>query len=202
MTNAVRVGVIMGSDSDWSVMQDAATALAEFDIPAEVRVISAHRTPGVMFDYARDAADRGIEVIIAGAGGAAHLPGIGQENFNTLSTLAQLQEANGKPDDAKKTMEKALADPTATPIQIHLYARQLLAQGKKDEAMKVFELNAKRYPDVWPVHVGLARGYAALGKNKEALAEARLAVKQAPDEGNRKSLEGMIKQLEETTKGN
>jgi 5-(carboxyamino)imidazole ribonucleotide mutase len=66
----------MGSDSDWSVMQDAAATLAEFDIPAEVRVVSAHRTPGVMFDYARGAADRGIEVIIAGAGGAAHLPGM------------------------------------------------------------------------------------------------------------------------------
>jgi 5-(carboxyamino)imidazole ribonucleotide mutase len=71
-----RVGVIMGSDSDWSVMQDAAKALAEFDIPTEVRVVSAHRTPAVMFDYARGAADRGIEVIIAGAGGAAHLPGM------------------------------------------------------------------------------------------------------------------------------
>jgi len=76
MTSSVRVGVIMGSDSDWSVMQDAAEALAEFDVPAEVRVVSAHRTPAVMFDYARGAADRGIEVIIAGAGGAAHLPGM------------------------------------------------------------------------------------------------------------------------------
>jgi 5-(carboxyamino)imidazole ribonucleotide mutase len=76
MSEDPRVGVIMGSDSDWSVMQDAAEALAEFDIPAEVRVVSAHRTPGVMFDYARGAADRGIEVIIAGAGGAAHLPGM------------------------------------------------------------------------------------------------------------------------------
>lgn len=76
VTEAPRVAVIMGSDSDWSVMADAAAALAEFDVPAEVRVVSAHRTPGVMFDYARDAAGRGIEVIIAGAGGAAHLPGM------------------------------------------------------------------------------------------------------------------------------
>ncbi|CAM4159800.1 N5-carboxyaminoimidazole ribonucleotide mutase [Mycobacterium basiliense] len=76
MTRQARVAVIMGSDSDWSVMADAATALAEFDIPIEVRVVSAHRTPDVMFDYARGAADRGIEVIIAGAGGAAHLPGM------------------------------------------------------------------------------------------------------------------------------
>src|SRR6204780_2248302 len=76
MTRHPRVAVIMGSDSDWSVMQDAAQAPAEFDIPPEVRVVSAHRTPAVMFDYARGAADRGVEVIIAGAGGAAHLPGM------------------------------------------------------------------------------------------------------------------------------
>ena len=66
----------MGSDSDWPVMGDAAEALAEFDVPFEVGVVSAHRTPGRMLSYARDAAGRGIEVIIAGAGGAAHLPGM------------------------------------------------------------------------------------------------------------------------------
>jgi 5-(carboxyamino)imidazole ribonucleotide mutase len=71
-----RVGVIMGSDSDWSVMEEAASALAEFDVAFEVGVVSAHRTPGRMLDYARSAAGRGIEVIIAGAGGAAHLPGM------------------------------------------------------------------------------------------------------------------------------
>ena len=66
----------MGSDSDWPVMQDAADALAEFDVPFEVGVVSAHRTPGRMLEYARGAAERGIDVIIAGAGGAAHLPGM------------------------------------------------------------------------------------------------------------------------------
>ncbi|MET0897808.1 MAG: 5-(carboxyamino)imidazole ribonucleotide mutase [Mycobacterium sp.] len=71
-----RVGLIMGSDSDWSVMTDAADALAEFEIPFEVGVVSAHRTPDRMLDYARGAAGRGIDVIIAGAGGAAHLPGM------------------------------------------------------------------------------------------------------------------------------
>ena len=76
MGERARVGVIMGSDSDWSVMAEAAEALAEFDVPAEVRVVSAHRTPQVMFDYARTAAGRGLQVIIAGAGGAAHLPGM------------------------------------------------------------------------------------------------------------------------------
>lgn len=70
------VGVIMGSDSDLDVMQKAADALAEFDVPHEVRVVSAHRTPDVMTDYARGASGRGLRVIIAGAGGAAHLPGM------------------------------------------------------------------------------------------------------------------------------
>ena len=76
MTIRPRVGVIMGSDSDWPVMEAAALALAEFDVPFEVGVVSAHRTPDRMLDYARGAAGRGLEVIVAGAGGAAHLPGM------------------------------------------------------------------------------------------------------------------------------
>src|SRR5437870_13061253 len=70
------VGVRMGRDSDWPVMRAAGEALAEFDVPYEVSVVSAHRTPWRMLEYARDAADRGLRVIIAGAGGAAHLPGM------------------------------------------------------------------------------------------------------------------------------
>jgi 5-(carboxyamino)imidazole ribonucleotide mutase len=70
------VGVIMGSDSDWRVMQAAADALAEFEVPYEVGVYSAHRTPQRMLDYAASAAARGLRVVIAGAGGAAHLPGM------------------------------------------------------------------------------------------------------------------------------
>ena len=70
------VGVIMGSDSDWSTMSAAATALDEFAVPYEVHVRSAHRTPDAMISYGREAAGRGLRVIIAGAGGAAHLPGM------------------------------------------------------------------------------------------------------------------------------
>ena len=70
------VGVIMGSDSDWPVMRAAAQALDEFGVPHEVSVVSAHRTPDRMLDYARGAAGRGLKAIIAGAGGAAHLPGM------------------------------------------------------------------------------------------------------------------------------
>jgi hypothetical protein len=120
----------------------------------------------------------------------------GQENFTTLATLARLQAANGLPDQAKKTFDRALNHRTAGPVEIHLAGRALLADGKKDEAMRVWQLNAKRYPDQWPVHVGLMRGYSALGDQKKALAEAKLAVAQAPDDANRKNLEGIVKQLE------
>jgi 5-(carboxyamino)imidazole ribonucleotide mutase len=70
------VGIVMGSDSDWPVMEPAALALDEFGIPYEAHVVSAHRTPRRMLDYAENAAGRGLRVIIAGAGGAAHLPGM------------------------------------------------------------------------------------------------------------------------------
>ena len=71
-----RVGIVMGSDSDWPVMCEAANALAEFGISYEVGVVSAHRMPEEMVEYGRTAADRGLSVVIAGAGGAAHLPGM------------------------------------------------------------------------------------------------------------------------------
>jgi len=75
MSNS-HVGVIMGSDSDFTVMSDAVQALRDFAVPCEVRVVSAHRTPEGMVAYAKEAAGRGLKVIIAGAGGAAHLPGM------------------------------------------------------------------------------------------------------------------------------
>ena len=70
------VGIIMGSQSDWETMQHAAAQLDELNVPYEAQVISAHRTPDLLFEYASGAAERGLEVIIAGAGGAAHLPGM------------------------------------------------------------------------------------------------------------------------------
>jgi 5-(carboxyamino)imidazole ribonucleotide mutase len=70
------VGIVMGSDSDWPTMAPAADALEEFGVAIEVRVVSAHRTPADMLDYGKTAVDRGLKVIIAGAGGAAHLPGM------------------------------------------------------------------------------------------------------------------------------
>ncbi len=70
------VGVVMGSDSDWPTMQAAAVILKEFGVPFEARVVSAHRTPDLLFDYAAMAGERGLKAIIAGAGGASHLPGM------------------------------------------------------------------------------------------------------------------------------
>ena len=74
--NMTKVGIIMGSDSDWEVMQHAALALQEFAITHECKVVSAHRTPDYLYEYASSAKQRGLECIIAGAGGAAHLPGM------------------------------------------------------------------------------------------------------------------------------
>lgn len=82
-TGSPIVGVVMGSDSDWSVMSDAAQALKDFGIDYEVEVLSAHRTPEKMIEWGKQAAGRGIKVIIAGAGGAAHLPGM----LASVSTL-------------------------------------------------------------------------------------------------------------------
>jgi 5-(carboxyamino)imidazole ribonucleotide mutase len=76
MSDAPLVGIVMGSDSDWPVMEAAGTALAEFDVAWEADVVSAHRMPDEMLAYGREAAGRGLRVIIAGAGGAAHLPGM------------------------------------------------------------------------------------------------------------------------------
>ncbi len=76
MDDKPRVGVIMGSQSDWDVMQHAVRVLQDFGVPHEKRVVSAHRTPDSMFEYAETARDRGLACIIAGAGGAAHLPGM------------------------------------------------------------------------------------------------------------------------------
>ncbi len=75
-TNKIQVGIVMGSDSDWPVMKAAADVCSEFGVPFEAKVVSAHRTPDDMAEYGKSAAGRGLKVIIAGAGGAAHLPGM------------------------------------------------------------------------------------------------------------------------------
>lgn len=86
MSNPI-VGIIMGSDSDLDIMQEAAKVLEEFGVAHEIRIVSAHRTPDVMTEYATTAQERGLKVIIAGAGGSAHLPGM-TASYTTLPVLA------------------------------------------------------------------------------------------------------------------
>lgn len=99
MTEAKRplVGIIMGSKSDWETMRHAVETLEQLGVPHEVRVVSAHRTPDQMFAYAETAAERGIEVIIAGAGGAAHLPGMtaSKTSLPVLGVPVQSRALNG-----------------------------------------------------------------------------------------------------------
>jgi hypothetical protein len=120
----------------------------------------------------------------------------GAGEVQALSTLARAQSANGREADAAKTWDRAISLPGATAIQIHQVGRSLLAEGKKEQALRIFQTNAKRFPDQWPVHVGLMRGYAANGDAKKALEEGRLALKQAPDEPNKKVLSDAIMKLE------
>ncbi len=97
MSEQPLVGIIMGSKSDWETMQNAAEVLAEFGVPHETRIVSAHRTPELMREYAQAAEGRGLEVIIAGAGGAAHLPGMvaAQTVLPVLGVPVQSQALKG-----------------------------------------------------------------------------------------------------------
>lgn len=120
----------------------------------------------------------------------------GQASFTTLSTLGQLQAANGKQAEAAKTMEQALNHPSATAAEIHQYGRQLQMEGKNEEAMKVFELNAKKNPNQWPTELGLARGHFGLNRKAQALEHARKALTQAPTGPAKQNVEAFIQEVE------
>jgi hypothetical protein len=128
---------------------------------------------------------------------AVSTPFIGKADFGTLSTKSQILSKLGRDADAKAAMETALRLPGTTPLEIHQYGRQLLTAKKNAEAMAIFQLNAERNGDAWPVHVGLARGYAAMGDKPKALENAKKALAQAPDPVNKKSLEDMVQTLSE-----
>lgn len=97
MAGQLRVGIVMGSQSDWDTLQHAHTLLELLEIPHEYRIVSAHRTPDLLFEYAETAASRGIEIIIAGAGGAAHLPGMlaAKTHLPVLGVPVQSAALNG-----------------------------------------------------------------------------------------------------------
>jgi len=127
---------------------------------------------------------------------AVSKPLIGEANFTTLSNKAMVLDKLGRNDQASAAMDLAIHHQSATPFDLHQYGRRLLSEKKNGEALKVFRLNFERNGDQWPVHVGLARGYAANGDSKQALEHARKALSQAPDELNRKNLEAMVAALE------
>jgi 5-(carboxyamino)imidazole ribonucleotide mutase len=144
-----RIAVIMGSASDWETMQHAASTLDDFDVAYEVRVISAHRTPELMFDFARSAADEGFSAVIAGAGGAAHLPGMvaSLTSLPVLGVPVQSKVLSGV-DSLLSIVQMPAGVPTATftigpsgAVNAALFAVRLLAVN--DAALRV-QLGAHR----------------------------------------------------------
>jgi len=121
---------------------------------------------------------------------------IGEANFTTLSNKAAVLDKLGRTQDAAATMLLAVKHRSASPLDLHQYGRRLISEKKNKEALEIFQLNFERNGDQWPVHVGLARGYAANGDTKQALEHARKALTQAPDDINKKGLEAMITELE------
>ena len=109
------VGIIMGSSSDWETMQSAAEMLDKLSVPHEVRIVSAHRTPDLLFEYAATAKSRGLEVIIAGAGGAAHLPGMtaAKTSLPVLGVPVQSKALNGM-DSLLSIVQMPAGIPVAT----------------------------------------------------------------------------------------
>ncbi len=127
---------------------------------------------------------------------AVNDPFVGQKNFNTLGAKAQVLAKMGRMEESGKLMDEAIHLPGTSAAQIHQYGRTLLSMKLTDEAVKVFEYNAQRNGDAWPVHVGLMRAYAAKGDLQKALEHARKAAAQAPDALNKNNLEAMVKTLE------
>ena len=99
-------------------------------------------------------------------------------------------------EEADEILTKAIHHPTANAFNVHQYGRQLLTEGRKERALEVFQANAARFPDTWPVDVGLARAYSALGQYEKALEHARLAYERAPNQLNKDALADSIKKLE------
>jgi tetratricopeptide (TPR) repeat protein len=117
------------------------------------------------------------------------------QTFRALSIKAELLKNLNRKEDADKIMLSAIDNATA--VELHQYGRNLLNQGKKEEAMKIFEKNYSKYKGAWPTQVGMMRGYSAMGNYKKALEHAKLALPQSPDDLNRRAIEAAIKTLSE-----
>jgi hypothetical protein len=128
-------------------------------------------------------------------------PFIGEVNFDTLTTKAQVLAKMGRQAEAIKEYREAMHLPAANVTQIYSLGRSLLADKENDFAMEVFQYDAERYKDAWPVQLGLARAYAAKGDNEKALEHANKALTQAPDEGNRAAVKRFLDTLPHTPAG-
>ena len=138
-----RVGVVMGSRSDWDTLQHAAATLADLGIAHDVRVVSAHRTPDLLFEYAEEAVGRGLAAIIAGAGGAAHLPGMlaAKTRLPVLGVPVQSHALNGM-DSLLSIVQMPAGVPVATmaiggAANAALYAARILALGDPELAARL-----------------------------------------------------------------
>lgn len=146
------VGIIMGSQSDWETMQHSAQVLADFGIPFECEVVSAHRTPDRLFDYAKSAKSRGLKIIIAGAGGAAHLPGMcaSQTDLPVLGVPVKSSMLSGWDSllsivqMPKGVAVGTLAIGTAGAYNAGLLSAQMLATFDEALSIKVSEFRAKQ----------------------------------------------------------
>jgi len=150
------VGIVMGSRSDWETMQHAAQKLEALGVPHEVRIVSAHRTPDVLFDYAATAASRGLRAIIAGAGGAAHLPGMlaAKTAVPVLGVPVQSKALNGM-DSLLSIVQMPAGIPVATfaignagASNAALFAAAMLASGDAEIADALAKFRARQTDDV------------------------------------------------------
>lgn len=137
-----------------------------------------------------------LEEALLWAETAVSMPFVGEANFSTLSTKAMILDQLKRPEESAATLKLAINHSSANAGLIHQMGREMLGQGKKQEALAVFQLNHERFKGEWPTEVGLARGYSAVGQYDKAAQHARRALEQAPDDLNRNSLRAMITKLE------
>jgi len=145
------VGIIMGSTSDWETMQPAADMLTQLGVPHEVRVVSAHRTPDLLFEYAATARDKGIEVIIAGAGGAAHLPGMtaAKTTLPVLGVPVQSKALNGM---------DSLLSIAQMPAGIPVGTLAIGKAGATNAALLAAAMLGNKYPNIHDALAAFRRG--------------------------------------------
>ena len=152
----VKIGIIMGSNSDWAVMEHAARVLEQFGVAYEAKVVSAHRTPDLMFEYAKSAQARGLQAIIAGAGGAAHLPGMvaSQTTLPVLGVPVPSKYLRGE-DSLLSIVQMPKGVPVATfaigeagAVNAALFAVSLLANQDAALAQKLTDFRARQTQSV------------------------------------------------------